>query len=85
MPLAARIFAVVDVYDAITSDRPYRRARPHEYALEEIKRNTGTQLDPKVVEAFLKAEERGLIRNAGVPVSEQPLPQPLAHAFPSAM
>ena len=86
IPLAARIFAVVDTYDAITSDRPYRRARPHEYALEEIKRNTGTQLDPRVVEAFLKAEKKGLIRDAGgVPVSGEPLPQPLAHAFPSAM
>ncbi len=85
IPLAARIFAVVDAYDAITSDRPYRNARPHEYALEEIKRSMGTQLDPKVVEAFLKAEEKGLIRgDGGPPVSEQPLPQPVPHAFPAA-
>jgi HD-GYP domain-containing protein (c-di-GMP phosphodiesterase class II) len=77
---------VVDACDDITSDRPYRGARPHEYALEEIKRNTGSELDPKVAEAFLNADEKGLIRDAGgVPVSEQPLPQPLAHAFPSAM
>jgi len=85
IPLGARIFAVVDAYDAITSDRPYRKARPHEYALEEIKRNTGTQFDPKVVDAFLKAEEKGLLRGDGrSPVSGQPLRQPPAHAFPAA-
>ena len=65
IPLGARIFAVVDAYDAITSDRPYRRARPHEYALEEIKRSAGGQFDPQVVEAFLRAEEKGLIRGDG--------------------
>ncbi|KPJ50581.1 MAG: hypothetical protein AMJ38_01630 [Dehalococcoidia bacterium DG_22] len=85
IPLGARIFAVVDAYDAITSDRPYRKARPHEYALEEIKRNTGTQFDPKVVDAFLKAEEKGLLRGDGrSPVSGQPLRQPPAHVFPAA-
>lgn len=61
IPLGARIFAVVDAYDAITSDRPYRRARSHEEALEEIRLHTGTQFDPAVVEAFLRAEAVGLI------------------------
>ena len=61
IPLGARIFAVVDTYDAITSDRPYRLARSHEYALEEIRRHAGTQFDPTVVAAFLAAVKNGLI------------------------
>ena len=52
IPLAARIFAVVDTYDAITSDRPYRRAHSHHAALAEVQRVAGQQLDPRVVEAF---------------------------------
>jgi len=53
IPLSARIFAVVDTYDAITSDRPYRDARPHSVAVEELCRVAGRQLDPAVVKAFL--------------------------------
>ena len=52
--IGARIFAVADLYDAMTSDRPYRKAMSHEEAVAEIRRNTGTQLDPQVVEAFLR-------------------------------
>jgi len=51
--LGARIFALVDAYDAITSDRPYRKAQSFEVALEEIMRNSEKQFDPAVVEAFL--------------------------------
>ena len=51
--LGARIFAVVDVFDALTSDRPYRRGLAREQAFEVIKRGAGHQFDPKVVEAFL--------------------------------
>jgi len=61
IPLGARIFAVVDAYDAMTFDRPYRKARPHQYALEEISRSAGSQFDPQVVEAFLRVGTRGLI------------------------
>jgi response regulator RpfG family c-di-GMP phosphodiesterase len=50
--LGARIFAVVDTLDAITSDRPYRKASTYVIAREEILRCAGTQLDPSVVEAF---------------------------------
>ncbi len=51
--IGARIFHVVDTLDAITSDRPYRKARPFEEARAEIVRCGGTQFDPRVVEAFL--------------------------------
>jgi len=51
--IGARVFHVVDTIDAITSDRPYRKARPFADAREEIIRCGGTQFDPKVVEAFL--------------------------------
>ena len=54
IPLAARIFAVVDVYDALTSDRPYRKAWNKEEALEQIRRESGSHFDPQVVELFLK-------------------------------
>jgi HD-GYP domain-containing protein (c-di-GMP phosphodiesterase class II) len=57
IPLAARIFAVVDTYDAITSDRPYRRARPHAVAVAELQRVAGHQLDPRLVQAFVEIPE----------------------------
>jgi response regulator RpfG family c-di-GMP phosphodiesterase len=50
--LGARLFAVADTYDAITSDRPYRKAQPHAAATAEMKRVAGTQLDPRCVAAF---------------------------------
>jgi response regulator RpfG family c-di-GMP phosphodiesterase len=52
IPLGARVFAVADALDAITSDRPYRRQQSWEYALEEIAEESGKQFDPQVVEAF---------------------------------
>ncbi len=54
IPYAARLFAVVDVWDAITSDRPYRAAWSREKSLEHIKSLAGTYLDPRVVDLFLK-------------------------------
>jgi putative nucleotidyltransferase with HDIG domain len=62
IPLSARIFAVVDTYDAITSDRPYRRARPHQLAVNELRRVAGQQLDPDVVERFGEIPEVDLRR-----------------------
>jgi HD-GYP domain-containing protein (c-di-GMP phosphodiesterase class II) len=55
IPLAARIFAAVDAYDAMTSDRPYRRARSREEALAEIQRLAGAEFDPRVVQVLLRA------------------------------
>ena len=54
IPLGARILAVADSYDAMTSDRPYRPSIPVEEAREEIKRCSGTQFDPAIVKAFLE-------------------------------
>jgi ribonuclease P protein subunit RPR2 len=57
IPLGARIFSVADALDAMTSDRPYRRAGPWEDAAAEIAGRAGTQFDPDVVEAFREREE----------------------------
>jgi putative two-component system response regulator len=54
IPLGARIFALVDAFDAMTSDRPYRRALTFEQALEQISRAAGTQFDPEVVRCFVE-------------------------------
>ena len=54
IPLAARIFAVADAFDALTSDRPYRRAVSESEALAEICHHSGTQFDPVVVEALVR-------------------------------
>lgn len=56
IPLLARILAVADTYDAMTSTRPYRPAMSHEYAIEELKSNSGSQFDPQVVKAFLQTK-----------------------------
>jgi len=53
IPLSARIFAAVDVWDAMRSDRPYRKALPEEVVREHIRKGSGTHFDPKVVEVFM--------------------------------
>ncbi|HKS96784.1 MAG TPA: HD domain-containing phosphohydrolase, partial [Terriglobia bacterium] len=57
IPLGGRIFAIADTLDAMTSDRPYRRALPFEVARAEIIFESGRQFDPKVVQAFLSVPE----------------------------
>ncbi|MFZ5645155.1 MAG: PAS domain S-box protein [Bacillota bacterium] len=54
IPLECRILSIVDSYDAMTSDRPYRKAMKHSEAVEELKKCAGTQLDPHLVPVFLK-------------------------------
>jgi len=61
IPILAKIVAVADTYDAMTTDRPYRKAMEKEAAIEELKRCSGTQFDKGVVEAFIQAYQRGEI------------------------
>ena len=63
IPLAARIFAVADVWDALTNDRPYRQAWPDEQAIEYMRANSGIYFDPKILDAFLKYISNGAANN----------------------
>ena len=60
IPIAARIFAVIDVWDALTSDRPYRKAMAYEKAFALIENDSGTHFDPEVVAVFSKMIEKSL-------------------------
>lgn len=60
IPLEARIFAIVDVWDALSSDRPYRKAMPREQVIEIIQNESDAHFDPQVVEAFM-----GLVNGSG--------------------
>jgi putative nucleotidyltransferase with HDIG domain len=57
IPLAARIFAVIDVWDAVTSDRPYRKGWTKQKAIKHIREQSGKHFDPRVVDVFLKIFE----------------------------
>ena len=61
IPILAKIVAVADTYDAMTTDRPYRKAMEKEAAIEELKRCSGTKFDKGVVEAFIQAYQKGEI------------------------
>jgi ribonuclease P protein subunit RPR2 len=74
IPLWARIFSVVDALDAMTAERPYRSARSYEAALEEIRRHSGTQFDPAVVEALERLD----------PAAVEPLLEPTQQVEPLA-
>jgi len=67
IPIVGRIVAIADAYDAMTSDRAYRRALPHEVAISEIERCAGTQFDPELAEAFVRYIEawRQMMRERG--------------------
>jgi HD-GYP domain-containing protein (c-di-GMP phosphodiesterase class II) len=64
IPEGARLLAVADAFDAMTSTRPYRRALPTSRALGEIERCAGTQFDPKFSQAFLEAWDAGALDDA---------------------
>jgi GAF domain-containing protein len=61
IPILAKIVAVADTYDAMTTDRPYRKALKKEEAFEELKKCSGTQFDNEVVQAFTQAYQKGEI------------------------
>jgi HD-GYP domain-containing protein (c-di-GMP phosphodiesterase class II) len=80
IPLGARILAVADALDAMTSDRPYRPARTFEYAKGEILKGSGTHFDPEVVTAFIKSQrafEDLLSREPGAEGEAHPEPDDL--------
>ena len=86
IPLLARIVAVADCFDAITTNRPYQQAGSLQFAIETITRLTGKKFDAKVVTAFLRACEAGEVRVGGVraarveePAGREPAP-PVAKA-----
>jgi HD-GYP domain-containing protein (c-di-GMP phosphodiesterase class II) len=58
IPLAARIFAIVDVWDALSSDRPYRPAWSRERTLEYIREQTGKHFDPEIVAEFMEMMQK---------------------------
>jgi HD-GYP domain-containing protein (c-di-GMP phosphodiesterase class II) len=58
IPLVARIFAIIDVFNAITSERPYRKPWSKEKAIDYIHEQSGKHFDPEVVEVFLKNVDR---------------------------
>ncbi|OGN81989.1 MAG: hypothetical protein A2X24_04135 [Chloroflexi bacterium GWB2_54_36] len=62
IPFSARIFSIIDVWDALTHDRPYRPAWPEEETLNYIRSQANTQFDPRVVEAFIKMQQDSLLR-----------------------
>lgn len=64
IPLSARIFAVVDVWDALTNERPYREVWSGEKALEYVRENSGTHFDPQIVEVFLRTITDGGLKNS---------------------
>ncbi len=75
IPLVGRIVAVADVFDALTHERPYKRAWPAEEALREVRAHSGRQFDPTVVEAFLSLEPaRWTLSTAPAPARPAPAP-----------
>jgi putative two-component system response regulator len=69
IPLEARLLAIVDTFDAMTTDRPYRPALPASSAFETLLDNAGTQFDPDIVHAFVRCWERGEIQKV---LTQQP-------------
>ena len=72
IPIGARIATVVDAFDAMITDRPYRKGMVIEKAIEELKRNKGTQFDPQVVEAIIGLYEEGNLKPCQLPEPAHP-------------
>ncbi len=84
IPWGARLFAVIDTLDAMTSDRPYRHGMAFDVARDEILRMRGVQFDPKAVAAF-EAEEATLREMVAVKCGEASLPADLARSIDQSM
>lgn len=69
IPLGARIVQILDAWDAMTSDRPYRKAMARAAAIAELRRQAGTQFDPKLVDLFLRVIDR--LDREGIPTTEE--------------
>ena len=76
IPLGARMVQIIDAWDAMTSDRPYRKAMTKPAAVTELRRQSGTQFDPKFVELFLRVIDR--LEREGIATTEQADSTPLA-------
>jgi HD-GYP domain-containing protein (c-di-GMP phosphodiesterase class II) len=68
IPIEARVISVADVYDALTSDRPYRKAMAPFEAKEILLKGTGTDFDPRVIDAFVEALKKGEMEITAVQV-----------------
>jgi len=71
IPIQGRLMAVVDTFDAMTSDRPYRKAKSFKMVLKEIRECAGTQFDPHIAELFLNAWEKGLIDKRKLKITKE--------------
>ena len=80
IPLIARIIAVVDAYDAMTTDRPYRHALPEEVAIDELIKGKGRQFDPDIVDAFIELYKEGKVAEV-----KEKVPSPLSFRSPEIM
>jgi putative two-component system response regulator len=81
IPIGARIATVVDAFDAMVTDRPYRKGMTVEKALEELKRNRGVQFDPQVVDALIGLYEEGTLKPLHRPEPKPPRPQKVSDTF----
>ncbi|MCF0143549.1 MAG: diguanylate cyclase [Firmicutes bacterium] len=78
IPLLSRIISVVDAYDAMVSNRPYRKGMPVDEALKELERNAGTQFDPNIIDVFVRMiRVKNLRSNSAAEVVPAPAPTPM--------
>ena len=79
IPIGARIATAVDAFDAMTTDRPYRKGMTVAKAIEELKRNRGTQFDPMVVDTIVELYQAGILKPAHLPEPASIENEPHAH------
>lgn len=79
IPIGARIATAVDAFDAMVTDRPYRKGMPIEKAIEELKRNRGVQFDPQVVDAIVSLYEAGTLKPVHLPDPSHSIGSKLSH------